>query len=109
MGGAIKDGLRASDEVVFPARTLKNKDNSKMHKLYTEDDLKKLAISEVKTLENQYKNNMDKTTKFEYLGHMIRIDDDNDYMCPKLIVKIKKTYGKKEARKSELVFEEVYL
>ena len=52
---------------------------------------------------------MDKTTKFEYLGHMIRIDDDDDYMYPKLIVKTKKTYGKKEARKSEFVFEEVYL
>lgn len=81
-----------------------------MHKLYTEDDLKKLAVAEVKTLENRYKNRYgNKTTKFEYLGHMIRIDDDDDYMYPKLIVKTKKTYGKKEARKSEFVFEEVYL
>ena len=56
MGDPKKIDLRASDEVGFPAQPLKNKENAKMHKLYTEDDLKKLAVAEVKTLENRYKN-----------------------------------------------------
>ena len=68
-----------------------------------------IKMIRVKTLENRYKNSMmDKTTKFEYLEHAISINDD-DYVDPKLIVKIKKTYGKKDNKKSEFVFEEVYL
>tara|TARA_B100000287_G_scaffold137493_2_gene129436 strand:+ start:1159 stop:1491 length:333 start_codon:yes stop_codon:yes gene_type:complete len=108
MGGPIKNDSRASDEVVFSAQTLKNKENTEMHKIYTEKDFIELAIAETKQLE-KFHNRHGGNTKFKCLKHMVAIHEDYDHEPPKLILKIRRTTGGGKNRIIETVFEEVYL